>query len=55
VFPSTGAEGEYEGDEDIGAMRASGDGTLLWNDGERCVDIAAGDALERNPSAAVVR
>jgi len=55
TFPATGPEGEFEGDEDIEAMRISPDGTLLWNKGERSVDIAATDLLERHPSAAVVR
>ncbi len=54
VFPMIGAEGEWEGDEDIGAARLSGDGDLLWLGGEESVQVAGSALLERHPSAAVV-
>jgi hypothetical protein len=30
------------------------DGTLSWHEGKKPVDIAAGEALERNPCAVIV-
>jgi hypothetical protein len=55
IFAATGPEGEFEGDEDVEASRISGDGVLVWKDGERSVDIASSDLLEGKPSAAVVK
>ncbi|MBM3474864.1 MAG: exo-alpha-sialidase [Armatimonadetes bacterium] len=55
VFPAVGPEGDFEGDEDIEASRISGDGALVWNEGQRWVDIASSDLLERKPSAAVAK
>jgi len=55
VFPAVGPEGDHEGDEDIEASRISKDGALAWNEGQRSVDVAAGEARERRPSAAVVK
>lgn len=54
VFPMIGTEGEWEGDEDIGASRLSADGELLWEGGERSVQVAGTASLERRPSAVVV-
>jgi hypothetical protein len=51
ILPAGGPPGEHEGDIDIEAMRLSGEGKLVWNNGERAVDVAAGKALERNPCA----
>jgi hypothetical protein len=54
VCTATGPEGEFEGDQDVWAVRVSGDGKLLWNGGEKSVEVAGSDLLERKPSAAVV-
>jgi hypothetical protein len=55
VLTSIGAEGEFEGDEDIWATCAAGDGSLPWNDGDRSTEVAGSTLLERNPSAVVVK
>jgi hypothetical protein len=54
VCTATGAEGEFEGDQDVWAVRVSGQGELLWKGGEQSVEVAGSDLLERRPSAAVV-
>ena len=55
VFGATGpANTTHAGDEDIQAARFSGGGEPLWNNGEKSVDIAATNALERNPCAITV-
>ena len=54
AYTAIGAEGEWEGDSDIKAVRLSPDGDLTWNDGERPVDVASGTALDRNPAAVLV-
>lgn len=54
VLTATGPKGEYEGDQDVEAARLSADGALLWNEGKKPVDIAAGKALEYAPCVVVV-
>jgi len=54
VLTMVGPKGEFEGDEDVDATRLAADGTLSWHEGKKPVDIAAGEALERNPCAVIV-
>jgi len=54
VYPGSGPPGEFENDLDVMAMRLDGDGKMLWNAGEKAVDIAAGKAVERNPCAVMI-
>jgi hypothetical protein len=53
VYEATARKGEYVGDHDIEAARVDSAGKLMWLNGERAVDIAAGRQLEQNPSAFV--
>ncbi|MBM3497608.1 MAG: hypothetical protein FJX74_02950 [Armatimonadetes bacterium] len=55
VLTAVGPEGEFEGDEDVWALRVSQEGQLLWHNGEQSVEIAGSDLLERRPGAAVVQ
>lgn len=50
-----GAEGKYEGDEDILAARVSRSGELLWHEGEKSVPVAGSQLLERKPCVVTVR
>ncbi|MBU0607792.1 MAG: hypothetical protein KKI08_07875 [Armatimonadetes bacterium] len=54
IFTMTGPKGKFEGDQDVDAMRVSGEGAMLWNEGKKPVDVAGGEALERNPCAVAV-
>lgn len=54
VYTATGVGGESDGDVDLEAARLDGSGRLLWQAGERSVDIAASKRLERNPGAVVI-
>ncbi|MFB3883042.1 MAG: hypothetical protein ACE149_17380 [Armatimonadota bacterium] len=51
VFEQHAPQGENVGDVDVGAMRVSSAGALLWSEGQRAVDIASSQALESNPRA----
>ncbi len=51
LYTGIGAEGEWEGDSDVEAVRLSPEGKRLWHDGEAPTDVASGEALERNPVA----
>ena len=53
VYEVTARTGEYAGDHDIEAARLDSAGKLMWLNGERAVDIAAGRQLEQKPSAFV--
>jgi len=54
VYPATARGGPADGDQDLEAVRVDASGKILWNNGERAVDVAATKLLERNPSAFVV-
>ena len=56
IFTGEGpAGGKFAGDTDVSAMRMSADGKMIWNNGERAVELGdSEELLERNPSAAVV-
>lgn len=55
IFTGEGpAGGKFAGDQDVSVMRIAADGKMMWNNGERAVELGDSDWLERNPSAVVV-
>jgi hypothetical protein len=50
VFELEPTEGDAKGDVDIYAQRISGDGKLVWNDGEKASPVSTADHQERHPT-----
>jgi hypothetical protein len=54
VYTAASVGGQFDGDVDVEAARLDGAGKLMWEDGERAVDVAESKQLERNPGAVVI-
>jgi len=54
IMWAIGAEGKFEGDEDILAARVSADGELPWLEGEKSVPVSGTQLLERKPTVVTV-